>query len=120
MLPRLIICQCSGQNLMKFFIQLLLCLVFIVSLLLVLKKRKRHWLATPEPLRGSMSKYLVQNSGDQTSINQNQCTVVVKVKRMLKKMLIKVMFKANQFELIMRKVQVLVMFPRKMLLVLYK
>ena len=35
------------------------------------KKRKRHWLATPEPLRGSMSKYFVLNSGDQTSINQN-------------------------------------------------
>ena len=43
------------------------------------KKRKRHWLATPEPLRGPVSKYLVVNSGDQTSINQNQCTVVVKV-----------------------------------------
>ena len=39
MLSKLIICQCSGQNLMKFFIPLLLCLVFIVSVFLVLKKR---------------------------------------------------------------------------------
>ena len=63
-------------------------------------------LATPEPLRGPMSKYLVLNSGDQTSINQNQRTVVVKVKQLLKKMLIKVMLKANYLKLIMRKVQV--------------
>ena len=120
MLSRLIICQCSRQNLMKFFIPLLLCLVFIVSVLLVLKKkiRKRHWLATQEPLRGCMSKFLVLHSGDQTSINQNQCSS--KVKQMLKKKLIKVLLEANQFELMMRKVQVLVMFHRKMLLVLYQ
>ena len=36
------------------------------------KKRKRQWPATQEPLRGSTSKYLALNSGDQTSINQNQ------------------------------------------------
>ena len=36
------------------------------------KDRKRHWLATPGPLRGSMSKYPLLNSGVQTSINQNQ------------------------------------------------
>ena len=37
------------------------------------KRRKRQWLATQESLRGSMSKYFVLNSSDQTSINQNQC-----------------------------------------------
>ena len=37
-------------------------------------EKKRHWLASQELLRRSMSKYLVQNFGDQTSINQNQCS----------------------------------------------
>ena len=47
--------------------------MFVVSVLLILKKkRKRQWLATQESLRGSMSKYLILNSGDQTSTNQNQ------------------------------------------------
>ena len=38
------------------------------------KKKKRQWPAAQESLRGSMSKYLVLNSGDQTSINQYQCS----------------------------------------------
>ena len=38
------------------------------------KIRKRQSLATREPFRGSMSKFLVLHSADQTLINQNQCS----------------------------------------------
>ena len=56
-----------------FYSILLGCLVFIVSVLLT--KEKKTTMASYSRITSRiMSKYFVLNSGDQTSINQNQCS----------------------------------------------